>query len=354
MTATQTTIDRTHYRAAREACRAQEPDAFFASHFLPARDRPAVMIARAVVRQIVEIVDPDAKAQASACTEESTDQRAKPRAENPPGRAAGETASGGCAACGGGESPEQRRAVCAAVLDFLYSGQKTGKPELDGFHAVAAAYGLPREYFDRIANGLSAFLTTRRFATWNRLRQTVAVFAEAEAALAFSVLRASRDPLTGTAAAQLSAWATALNIAARLPHVGTYWKRGRLVLPLEDLVKHGLAEGGIDGVLRCNEDRRLVEPRLDPRWVALMKHECDRVRTLHRGGAGWLQSLTPAGARAAAVFSDGIFARLERFEESGFAPARIASDPRASLWSRLARVPRAMSGAGRRRKPTVA
>jgi len=45
-----------------------------------------------------------------------------------------------------------------------------------------------------------------------------------------------------------------------------------------------------------------------------MKHECDRVRTLHRGGAGWLKSLTPAGASAAAIFGDSIFARLERFE----------------------------------------
>ncbi|MCC7192374.1 MAG: squalene/phytoene synthase family protein [Phycisphaeraceae bacterium] len=334
-------INRTQYLAAREACRTQAADLFFATHFLPSKDRAAIMVIRAVLRQLVEIVDPHAKEHGKPCTNEEPDNHCTKRL------AMGETATGGCESCGG-ESPERRRAVCAAVLDFLYSGQVSGKPELDGFSTIAAEYDLPREYFDRIVNGLSSFLETRRFATWNRLRLSITPFAESEAALAFLVLRAKPEPLTGTEAAQLSAWATALHFAARLPYTSTYWKQGRLILPLEDLIRHNLTESDLDALFTPQEQSNLSKVQLDNGqlaqcWSSLMKQQCERIRTLYHGGTGWLKSLPPSGNRAAAIFGDSIFAQLERFELSNFDPTvTLCTSHRVSLWSRLARIPTAM------------
>jgi phytoene/squalene synthetase len=339
--ATATTIDRAHYRAAREACRSLAPGLFFASHFLPRRQRHALYVLAAVVRQLEEIIDPGTKTQAEGCPgDEAACVEGVVTGTCATG---GNAAAGGCATCGG-ESPQQRRAVCAAVLDFLYSGQKTGKPELDGFLAVVTPCAIARESFDAIADGLSDFLTTRRFATWNRLRQTVGQSAGAEAALALAVLRRDAGPLPDTAAAQMSAWATSLRLASLLPAVGAYWKQGRLILPLEDLVKHGLSERDLDAM--TNAPRNAPGPADDPRWVALMRFECDRLRTLHRGGAGWLTALTPAGARAAAIFGRSVLRRLDHFEAGGFDSS--STQPPPTLWSRLRHLPAAVGAASRR------
>ena len=74
-----TRIDPRRYRAARDLCRAEAPDLFFAACFLPKRLRHDVHVMRAVSAVLVQIVDPPPNVTPQTVTE---------------GR--------GCAACGTG------------------------------------------------------------------------------------------------------------------------------------------------------------------------------------------------------------------------------------------------------------
>ena len=135
----------------------------------------------AVGRQIVEIAVPGV---------------AGGERDKPTGRSAGGATEvsdaadvdAGCACCEGGESGEQRRAVCMAVLDHLYSGQPTGKPELDGFSQIAEQFALPRELWDRLVEGLIERSAVRRYATWGRLRDHLERTAGTAGRLAVRVL----------------------------------------------------------------------------------------------------------------------------------------------------------------------
>src|SRR6185295_8772142 len=92
--------DRAAYTAARAMCRRAARELFFASHFLAREQRHALYVIHAVLGQLHEIVHHPGTAEQPA------------------------------------ETFEQKRAVCGSVLEHLWAGEATGKPELDGFHAV--------------------------------------------------------------------------------------------------------------------------------------------------------------------------------------------------------------------------
>ena len=166
-------------RATSAACRAVWPDVAFAASFLPKGQRHAVNSVGVVLHQVVQIIDP-AAGDDHACEQEGD----KPGCPTP--TACGETCQGG------GETPQQRRDVCSSILDYLFSGQSTGRPELDGFASVAKQFDLPQASFESFAAGLNDLINTPRYAIWRRLRESLEETCGTAARLVWRILAASQ------------------------------------------------------------------------------------------------------------------------------------------------------------------
>ncbi len=336
-------------RTARRACFAAEPDLFFATHFLPKAQRHAVDSLAVVLAQLRQIMIP------------KCDSPAKPLGHAAGGSSCATPAD--CADCGG-ESVERRREVCSAVLDYLLSGQSTGKPELDGFAAIACGAKLDRGELEGFCDGLAIEASLPRYATWKRLRQMCDQTAGAAALLAFAMLQCGMHPETPEALEspisplpnpiparrdeirnpkfpvrdQILAWGSALRMARLLDTVGQTVRAGRSTLPLDDLVKFHVKESEISalaaaGSLTAGSD-------IAGRWGALMAFEIERVRRLYDGGVGCLAALPGASRRAAAIFGEMQMARLSRLERAGY--DAFAQPPNTNLWQRLAILPVAL------------
>lgn len=310
-------LDPQQFQAARDLCRRVDPDVYFAAHFLPAERRGAVYAVAAMVEQLRDIVTPRPE-QTAVCANDPTVAPQSCTAE----------AQAGCSSCGG-ETPEQRRHVCSMVLEFLYGGEKTGKPELDGFSQIASTHGLTRDLFEAVAEGMTLLVHTKRIATWKKQRGAMDQVA---GSLAVASLRIAG--LTGDVAAglepQVRAWAVGVELARLLPRVGLILKDGRVPLPLDDVFRAGLSEADL-----CRFAAEGTHGD-DPRWTALMKGQCDRARSLMSGGEACLPRLSGAPGRAAAVLGRIERGRVERYEARGY--PLFSSETGGGLWSRLAKL----------------
>ena len=109
--------------------------------------------------------------------------------------------------------------------------------------------------------------------------------------------------------------------------------QGRLVFPLDDLVKFGLNEGRVMNYLEEGNSEG------DPRWSGLVGLEASRARNLIRGGMGGLAGLGDAGARRmGAVVAAQYLGWLDRLERGGL----VAEERRLGPFQRLIRLPGAV------------
>lgn len=333
-------LTREHYRAARAVCRKHTPDALFAAQMLPMDRRAPLLVLAAVWRQLVEIMGPP-----------QTPKRAAPDHERPPANCPpGECQRGGCdpGSCQG-ETVEQRRHVCAAVLDHLYDGQPTGKPELDAFAIVNAACPLPRELFDAALDAIADQRTRPRWPTWKRLRGSLDAGAGSVALLAARFLTAEPAAAwTDTFTNQVKAWAVGLAMIDSLGRIGDDWRAGQLMIPLDDLTRHGLSEADVarftanaDGAANSGDDPAAGSH--DERFHALLDDQTQRIANLLRGGARALESLaTMSCRRGAAVHASLAWRRLSAVRNGRVNPFADAAPPRVSAVSRFTCLPAAM------------
>ncbi len=308
------------YRAARDLCRQRSPDLFFAAHFTSKPRRYALYALDGLAHQLVQIMGPPQMA-------------AAPTMVAPP--AEGCCSSGGCE----GESIAQRQQVCLAVVDHLLSGQETGKPELDAFLDVQQAIALDRAWLHRWIAGLATERSLPRYATWKRLSDT---FADSAGMLALMMARVLMNPTGGEAAplpalleAQLLATGIAMQVSRALQNIAHDLAQGRLLIPLDDLIKHQLTERDLATFAQKQSTGG------DPRWTALMGHQLERVRNLLRGGAKALPALADEGSRRTFA-AMGVFAMspLERLSQAGGDP--FATQIKLNAWQRLKAMPRAV------------
>lgn len=311
-------LDAGRYAAARRLCRTRSPDLFFAAHFTSRPRRYALYALDSLFHQLDEIMGP-------------------PQIGAAPAPAIVSAQAGCCGGgCGGeGESIERRRDVCLAVIDHLYSGLDTGKPELDAFLDVNAAAALPKAWLATMVQGMATQRTLPRYATWKRISE---VMGQSHGMRAMLMARVLADPgreLSATEEGQLLAWGAAIRLCEAIEQTGDDYRHGRILLPLDDLVRHNLSErdiaafteqGGIGG---------------DARWTRLMQFQLERIRNLLRGGARAMSVLADDGARRAFA-ATGTFAlrRLERLIKAGGDP--FATRITTSTWQRLAAMPRAV------------
>lgn len=244
-------------KAVRRQCRETAPALHFATTFGDAATRTAACGLHVVVRQLRDIVL---------------------------------DTTGGC--CGEGLT------VCANVLDHLYAGKETGKPQLDGFADLAQRHGIERDALMQYVEALAATQDVKRYATWARLRGD---FERTEGALLAHVIDAPQH--------LVMAWVAALQSIDAAMHLPQDWRRGRLRIPLDDLVAVKLTlrdvatfveQGGGDS-------------------AALHAHLSKRIESLYRGGMKFMAHLPVGARRVAAVYGAQ---RLAAWQAAGdlFAP----------------------------------
>jgi phytoene/squalene synthetase len=320
------------FRAVRAKCRTEEPDVAFTSYFLSAASRHSLFCVWGVTEQLRQIMGdgkPAALAPPAAPTAiEQPTEPVQPAA----------CGSGGCGSCGGAESPEQRRDVCVAVLDHLYSGEPTGKPELDGFFTVVTRQQIHRELFEQFIAGLYTWNTTRRCATWTKLHQLCDNTGGVGAVIAFKAMlpASAGSQLTPKSQSLISAWGSSMRLIWALEHVGVDKRAGRQLLPMDDLVKFGVLESSLNAWAQAGTANG------DAKWRELIAFECTRAENLYRGGVGAFTMLDNRDQKSAAVWGElwcEKLAHLRNGEADGLA-MHVADS--SSFWRRIKRLPAAL------------
>ena len=135
--------------------------------------------------------------------------------------------------------------------------------EQHALHAASIAvrrYQIPRQHFLDLAEARRRGLGVKRYATWNALEKHCQGVGGSVALILSGVLG-----LTNSGAAlQAVRMGIAFRLTAILRDLKTDWSRGRLYLPLEDLVRFGYSE------------KDLARGTVNDAFVGLMKFEVAR------------------------------------------------------------------------------
>ena len=164
------------------------------------------------------------------------------------------------------------------------------------------AFGLPRQAFEDVIDGVAMDLDTTRYATFGDLFEYCRRVASAVGLICIRIF--------GCTSARACDYALNLGVALQLTNilrdVGGDLKKGRVYLPLEDLRAHGctvedLARGTVTAPVR-----------------QLMEFECRRARDFYQRAK---DALPPEDRRklvAAEIMRAVYFETLQRIERSGY------------------------------------
>jgi phytoene synthase len=187
-------------------------------------------------------------------------------------------------------------------------------------------FGLPRQAFDDLIDGVAMDAEPRRYATFADLREYCLRVASAVGLICLEIFgyrdQASRD------------YAISLGIALQLTNIirdlAGDLAQGRLYLPLEDLHRFGCSEADLAA-------GRVTEP-----IRALLRFECDRAREHYQRASDVLPREDARRLVAAEIMAGIYFAILTRIERRGYDVfAEVIRVPRprraliaAAVWSR--------------------
>jgi squalene synthase HpnC len=154
------------------------------------------------------------------------------------------------------------------ALDAIGAGTPPAEPPFPELAAAIARHGLPLDPFRDLLSAFRQDVSTARYAT---------------AGLLLDYCRRSANPIgrlmlrlyDAEAAANLvasDAICTALQLINFWQDIAADWRRGRLYVPGEDLVRFGVTE------------TQIAEARCDAAWRALMAFETARARALLESG----------------------------------------------------------------------
>jgi len=316
-------------RAVAAHARQHAADLAFASYFLPREKRSAVQAVAVVCRQLTDILMPKQSVTAPA-SNNATDDDACDLESTTDGCPTPQACEGGCQ--GGGESIQQRRTVCSAILEYLFAGRETKQPELDGFHAVVRHHGLTRDRFERLFDGVASLAQVHRYATWPRLRDDLEHAAGKTAGIFWNVLAGAADSSETAAHAQAKALGTAASLIHLLGRIPDDWHAGLLRLPLNDLVQAGLNDHDIGAFVEAGTTHG------DVRFDAMLVTQCERARNLLRGSARAIATLPDTRSRRAlAVYIALQVTRLDALQAAK--GTVIARPPAHSALDRLRALP---------------
>jgi phytoene synthase len=254
------------FTAARAICRRHARSFYFSSFFLPREKRDAAYAVYAFCRLLDD------------ATDEATD----------------------------GPASEATITRFRGILNAVYAGRvdesdatETGMA-LRAFAVTVDRYGIPRQYFDDVADGCRMDLTVTRYATWADLR----VYCYRVAGVVGLVMCRVFGLADLSAETQAVLMGEAMQLTNILRDVGEDFARGRIYLPGEDLLQFGVTEADLSAGI------------VNDRFRSLMAFEIERARQLYREGAAGLAALPDDGSRftaaAMGVIYAGILGAIER------------------------------------------
>ena len=174
-------------------------------------------------------------------------------------------------------------------------------------------FNLPRAPFEELIDGVSMDLAHVRYPTFEALAEYCRHVASTVGLICIEIF-GYRDPATRTYAVSLG---MALQLTNIIRDVGADLRKGRIYLPVEDLVRFGATE------------EALRQGHVTPPVRELLRFQCGRARDYYRRAAADLPAVD-AGSLVAAEIMGGIyFAILQRIERAGY-----------DVFSRRIRVPR--------------
>ena len=317
------------FAAARGICRRHVRGIYAASFFLPPEKRRAAYSIHAFCRMMDEALGAGDAAADSAST-----LRELPLVSSRGGLVeVGAREADTVSSCCGTGSLDTRLSLLRDRLDEVYddrlelplpAGRSEAQHALHAFGVTVRGYGIPRQHFLDLAEGLRSDLAVRRYATWASLERhcyhTVGVLA----LIHCGVLGVN----SSDAARHAVLLGNAMRLTDILSNLGEDWTRARLYLPLEDLARFRYSE------------RDLAAGLVSDNFRALIAFEIERARAMFREGAAGLRWIPDDGSRlfaaAVAVIHAGI---LDEIERQGFDV--FSRRVKLSTAEKLARFPRA-------------
>jgi len=190
----------------------------------------------------------------------------------------------------------------SSELDAVYG---PGTPAHELMRALAptvAAFGLPREPFDRLIEANRRDQVAHRYETFDALREYCGLSADPVGELVLRVLEA----WTPERAALSDATCTGLQLVEFWQDLGEDAARDRVYVPLEDMDRFGY---------RVEE---LLAGTRNGAFLALMRFEAARTRALLERGRPLARTLPGRVGLAVRLFTAGGLAALDDLERRGF------------------------------------
>jgi len=171
-----------------------------------------------------------------------------------------------------------------------------------GLRPFITRFGLPREAFERVIEGVAMDLERSRYKTFDDLREYCLRVASAVGLICLEIF-GYRNPRTREYGVDLG---IALQLTNIVRDIRTDLARGRVYLPLEDLERFGCAE----------ED--LAAGVMKPAVRELLAFECERAEAHYRRAERELPAEDRRSMVAARIMGGIYHAILERIERSGY------------------------------------
>lgn len=275
------------FDTARRRCREGHRGFYYACAFLPPDKRNAAFALRAFVELIEQAIltTSDAEAPAAAPTTIGI-------------------------SCCGTNGLDQRVAMVRQRIEQLYTGSiELPLPEFRSpeQQVVLAAqrtierFEVPRQCWDALTDGCATEVRTARFAT----RSAVDRFLRLRAGSVGRALAAVFSATHSEAATHAEELAMAVRLTELLLNLSIDWRRGKLFIPLEDLVRAGYSE------------RDLERGVVDDRFRNLIASQVERARDLFRSSASAISWFADDGSRlTAATLAVTAAGRLRAIEQA--------------------------------------
>jgi phytoene synthase len=213
-----------------------------------------------------------------------------------------------------GSSEDQQRglALWRGELAAIYAGAPQ-TPQGRGLRPCVAEFGLPRDQFEALIDGVEMDLRYDRYPTFAALEEYCRRVASAVGLICIEIFGYA-DQRTRTYAEQLG---IALQLTNIIRDVPSDLARGRVYLPAEDLARFGVT------------DADLRRGQVTPEIRALLGFECERARDFYAEAAALLPAADAPTLVAAEIMGAIYFEILTRIERADY-----------DVFSRRIRVPR--------------
>jgi 15-cis-phytoene synthase len=186
-------------------------------------------------------------------------------------------------------------------LAACYEGGPAGA-KAESLAPFVKRFGLPRDAFDAVIDGVAMDLERTRYETFDDLREYCLRVASAVGLLCIEIFGYS-DPRTRQFARDLG---IALQLTNIIRDVRADFERGRIYIPLDELRSHGVSEDDLRAGVVSDRVRNLLAA------------QCARARSYYEKAERELPAVDRRKMVAARIMAGIYHAVLERIELSGY------------------------------------